>query len=418
MPKIFISYRREDSIEIAGRIYDRLEARFGADAVFMDVDNIPVGVDFRRQLDDAVATCDVLLAVMAREWLTVSKNGKRRLDDPRDFVRIEIEAALKRNIAVVPVLIGATAMPQEDDLPDALKPLAFRSAAKIDVGQDFRSHMERLIRALEQIGQPAQAKPAQEVGGERAKPKRKAGDVITNSIGMKLAWIPPGKFLMGSPTSEVDRQEQEHQHEVELTAGFYMGVYPVTQEEYARVINANPSCFAPTGVRDEMASMDTRRFPVESVTWHNALEFCRRLGESERKRYDLPTEAEWEYACRAGTLTAYYFGANLSSRQANFNETSGRTCAVGAYPANSWGLHDMHGSIYEWCKDGYAEEYYKFSPRADPEYTSGPERVIRGGTWITRARYCRSAQRNSISPDMSNYRIGFRVIMSFPEDSV
>ena len=151
MRKLFISYRRDDSPGLAGRIYDRLEDHFGSDAVFMDVDSIPYGVDFRQYLTDAVGQCDVLLAVIAERWLSIKQGGKRRLDDPDDFVRIEIETALARGIPVIPVLIGATPMPNEEELPTDLRPLAFRNAAAVDTGPDFHHHVDRLIRKIEEL---------------------------------------------------------------------------------------------------------------------------------------------------------------------------------------------------------------------------------------------------------------------------
>jgi hypothetical protein len=161
MPKLFISYRRDDSIGVAGRIYDRLAAHFGRDAVFMDVDAIPFGVDFRQYLNDAVSRCDVLLAVVGEAWLGICQTGRRRLDDPKDFVRIEVEAGLRRGIPVIPVVIAPAKMPQEADLPETLRELAYRNALVIDPGRDFHSHLDRLIRGIEaSTPEPVPARPA------------------------------------------------------------------------------------------------------------------------------------------------------------------------------------------------------------------------------------------------------------------
>ena len=341
MPKIFISYRRDDSTAAAGRIYDRLGAHFGRDSVFMDVDAIPFGVDFRQHLTDAVGACDILLAVIGEQWLTP------RLQDAKDFVRIEIEAALKRGIPVIPVLLGKTFMPREEDLPTALAGLSYRNAAPVDPGRDFHGHLDRLIRGIEHLG--GKTATSKTVEAPPANARRNAGDIITNSIGMKLAWIPPGRFLMGSPDKEPERQNNERQHEIEITRGYYLGVTPVTQEEYAKLMKATPSYFASTE-----DGKDTKRFPVERVSWRNAMDFCRRMNELEPgNNYNLPTEAKWEYACRAGTVSAFSFGTMLSILQANFNQNRGWTCAVATYPANAFGLFDMHGNIWEWCKDCY-----------------------------------------------------------------
>jgi hypothetical protein len=149
MAKIFISYRQADSIGITGRIYDRLEPHFGRENLFMDIDTIPLGIDFRNYIDEVVSQCDVLLAVIGEQWLIVSKGGQRRLDDQADWVRIEIETALKRGIPVIPVIIGQTPKPTPNELPAGLADLAYRQAIQVDPGRDFHHHIDRLIRDLE-----------------------------------------------------------------------------------------------------------------------------------------------------------------------------------------------------------------------------------------------------------------------------
>jgi hypothetical protein len=148
MPKILISYRREDSAGVAGRIYDRLLAQFGGASIFMDVDNIPIGVDFREHIDAAVSTCDLVLAVIGSKW-TGELGNRRRIDDPKDFVRIELECALKRNIPVIPILIDRTVMPAEADLPPSLGGLTYRNGVEVDQGRDFHPHVDRLIRGIQ-----------------------------------------------------------------------------------------------------------------------------------------------------------------------------------------------------------------------------------------------------------------------------
>ncbi len=153
-PKIFLSYRREDSIDVAGRIHDRLAAHFGANSVFMDVDSIPFGVDFRTYLGDWVGKCDLLLAVVGDRWLEVhDADGNPRLRDPADFITIEISAALQRAIPVIPLLVGKAAMPKLSQLPPTLSQLAYRNAAEVRSGRDFHTHMDRLIRGIEQLFQ-------------------------------------------------------------------------------------------------------------------------------------------------------------------------------------------------------------------------------------------------------------------------
>jgi formylglycine-generating enzyme required for sulfatase activity len=223
---------------------------------------------------------------------------------------------------------------------------------------------------------------------------------------------------------------------VEITRPFYLGVYPVTQSEFLRVMRRNPSEFQKGGEGEQdVAGLDTSTFPVENVTWRTAASFCRRLsqrGAEQRagRRYRLPSEAEWEYACRAWLGNdPFYLGRTLSSRRANYRGTSPyrgsrdgpnltRTTAVGAYPPNPFGLYDMHGNVWEWCLDWYAEDYYASSPRRDPQ---GPRqgnandyRVQRGGCWGAIGACCRSASRTSDDPRGAQYVFGMRVAMEWP----
>jgi hypothetical protein len=162
MPKVFISYRRQDSADVTGRLHDCLDAQIGRESVFMDIDSIPFSVEFRKRLIDSVQQTDVLLAVIGDHWLNASfekgpKTGKRRLEDPDDYVRIEIESALSLGIPVVPVLVGRASMPFETDLPGALKELAYKNAAEARSGPTFHDNVDRLIRGLEDLVTDKQA---------------------------------------------------------------------------------------------------------------------------------------------------------------------------------------------------------------------------------------------------------------------
>ncbi len=240
---------------------------------------------------------------------------------------------------------------------------------------------------------------------------------------MKLVLIPAGKFMMGTPDFRGGPQAygnlggNEEKHEVAITKPFYLGVYTVTQAEYEKVMVKNPSGFCAQGKsKDEVAGMDTRHFPVEQVSWNDSQEFCRKLSEMPEEKqagrvYRLPTEAEWEYACRAGTTTVYHVGNALSTDQANFGRVLGRTTTVGSYQPNAFGLYDMHGNVWQWCQDWYDANYYQNSPKEDPP---GPaharDRVIRGGTWHLEAGRCRSAFRIGYAPGSRLNTIGFRLV--------
>jgi formylglycine-generating enzyme required for sulfatase activity len=399
MPRIFICYRRDDSAGISGRIYDRLATRFGRENVVMDIDVVPLGVDFRKFLHGEVDTCNVLLAVIGRKWFGRTPKRGRRLDGPKDFVRIEIEAALAKGIPIIPVLIDGVRMPSENELPSSIADLAYLNAIEIDPGRDFHLHMDRLVRGIERLG---------------------TTDVefVTNSIGMKLVLIPAGEFLMGSPDSDQGaRDDEKPQHRVRITQPFYLGAHQVTQGQYQAVMGENPSQFKGS---DDL--------PVEFVSWEDAVAFCNKLSEREGLKpfyqsgrgsqsggggYRLPTEAEWEYACRAGGQTRFSFGgddASLAEYAWFVFNSFGKTHPVGQKRANAFGLYDVHGNVWEWCGDGNGADCYPHSPDADPAGPPGAEdRVDRGGSWSSFPQDCRAANRNGGRPGFRNHDLGFRV---------
>jgi uncharacterized protein (TIGR02996 family) len=296
---------------------------------------------------------------------------------------------------------------------------------------DPRGELLRLTRSLMRPGGPNRPAREERLRELLASGLRPCWPTLTNSVGLELALIPPGAFLMGSPADEAERDRDERQHEVEITRPLWLGVYPVTQAEYERVMGTNPSCFSPTGVgKQKVRRQDATRFPVENVSWKEAMDFCQRLSErGEEKRqgrvYRLPTEAEWEYSCRGGasSSTPFAFGATLSSTRANFDgyhpyggakkgPNRERTTAVGSYPANAWGLYDMHGNVWEWCADWHRADYYTQSPRQDPAGPSkGSNRVMRGGGWCMDGQFCRSAFRHRDRPTYRSYSLGFRVAL-------
>jgi formylglycine-generating enzyme required for sulfatase activity len=241
---------------------------------------------------------------------------------------------------------------------------------------------------------------------------------ITNSIGMKLVLIPKGTFMMGSPIEEERRFEDEAQHQVTIGKDYYLGVTEVTQMQYEKVMGANPSYFEGNAVLG-----DSSNHPVEQVSWEDAVEFCKKLSElpEEKKSgrvYRLPTEAEWEYACRAGSKAAYSFGANSKTLgdYAWFGENSGsQTHPVGEKKANAWGLYDMHGNVWEWCSDWYGE--YPKGAVSDPVGPrEGLNRVFRGGCWFIVTANCRSAIRIRCAPSRRGLILGFRVAMTVPSN--
>jgi formylglycine-generating enzyme required for sulfatase activity len=253
----------------------------------------------------------------------------------------------------------------------------------------------------------------------------KAGDA-RDVVSIKLCWCPPGTFRMGSPSNELERRHDESQVDVRLTKGFWMGKYEVTQGQWKKVVGKLPGeLTAAGGEGDDL--------PLYNVNYAEAEAFCLKLTELGRQsgelptgwEFRLPTEAQWEYSCRAGTKTATPFGDMLSSKQANFQgkpyngaevgPSLKRATQVGSYPANRWGLHDMHGNVVEWCRDWY---HQKLPGGDDPDLSSNKgtmnrdgtySRVRRGSAWTDDGWASRSAFRQRFEPERRYDHIGFRV---------
>jgi formylglycine-generating enzyme required for sulfatase activity len=276
-------------------------------------------------------------------------------------------------------------------------------------------------------------------------------------VGMKLVLIPPGEFDMGSTPDEIaavrERAKKANasddyvkavpseapRHRVRIGKPLYLGIYQVTQGEYQQVMGVNPSTYTEKQVdasvlqpplseelvksradgRKKVLGKDTSRHPVEIVSWSDCVEFCRRLSAmpaeqaAQRQTYRLPSEAEWEYACRAGTTTRWSCGddeAQLLECAWLKENADGMTHAVGQRKPNAWGLYDMHGNVWQWCSDHWTRDYYQLSPLCDPQGPSGGlYRVARGGCHTRDVLHCRSAFRLRIAPSTRNVSNGFRV---------
>jgi formylglycine-generating enzyme required for sulfatase activity len=267
---------------------------------------------------------------------------------------------------------------------------------------------------------------------------------------LTLLWIPPGRFWMGSPETEPERRDSEGpQHLVQLQ-GFFMSQTPITQaqwrevagwkegpgEQWGREMKTDPSRFQSkewpeeNEVRLLQGESNTDQRPVELVSWEDAMEFCYRLSKRTGRTYTLPSEAQWEYACRAGTTTPFCFGDMISSELANYdgnyayaNGSKGiyreQTTPVGMFPANSWGLHDMHGNVWEWCLDEWRDSYegaptdgraWGDAAEGEKSKESVKAKLLRGGSWNDYPWFCRSAYRNLDHPVNSIISIGFRVV--------
>ncbi|WP_417912548.1 SUMF1/EgtB/PvdO family nonheme iron enzyme [Candidatus Electronema sp. TJ] len=248
----------------------------------------------------------------------------------------------------------------------------------------------------------AQAAPPQQQAAAPPLPQPKQGDALMNeAAGMEFVYVPGGCFKMGSPVGEKGRFDWEGpEHEV-CVNGFWMSRYEVTQEQWLKIMGSNPS------------SLKKNQHPVENVSWHDAQEFLARLNKRSGRTYRLPTEAEWEYACRAGGGGKYCGSDNPDAVAWHEENSSGSTRPAGRKQANAFGLHDMSGNVWEWCADKFDKNYYAIggarnNPRGPAD---GDEQVVRGGSAGSRAHNCRAAFRFKNRPDYRENLIGFRVVM-------
>jgi formylglycine-generating enzyme required for sulfatase activity len=260
---------------------------------------------------------------------------------------------------------------------------------------------------------------------------------LTNSIGMKLVLIRKGTFIMGSPEEELGRDKfgrdrNETQHSVTISRDFFLCITEVTQGQYEKVMGTNPSIFqgekASWTLGKKGKPVDTSSFPVDFVSWYDAVDFCERLSElpeeiAAERQYRLPTEAEWEYACRAGSKTSYCFGDGLDTLgqfawytvDPEEYKNLPRKHKVAELKPNPWGLFDMHGNVQEWCSD--TPEPFSAQAVVDPTRASeGADRVLRGGSYGHEAHDCRSAKRSVMPATIRSSLIGFRVVLNAPTE--
>jgi formylglycine-generating enzyme required for sulfatase activity len=535
MSTVFISYRRENTAGEARALFNDLAARLGENSVFMDVDSIALGRDFRSVLLETTASCDLMLVLIGRNWAAAKdEEGRVRLANPGDYVRLEIEEALKRDIAVTPVLVQGAHMPTPEDLPAEIRDLAYRNGFELshsrwesDVGEMVRrldlhapAGGHRVTPILFEQSPPAspgsrylsdspatpRAKPQRQLFGRRVRltrrqtigiaalgvagagaaiaapsirrlllrpalrsisfdsttvdatgmpnpPEKYSTTMFTEALGLgaglDMVAIPAGSFTMGSPPGEPERQPDEGpQHDVAL-ATFFIGASPVIQAQWAAVVSAHPDRIH-ADLDPSPSVFKGIDLPVESISWNQADEFCRRLAAITGRSYRLPSEAEWEYACRAGTLTPFSFGPTITPELANYCGTGGAVCGdsdgksvasdvynavrygsgaygqgpvgifrgkttrPGTFPPNRFGLYDMHGNVWEYCLDKWTESYAD-APVDGTAYLSGPSdspRTLRGGSWSHNPAICRSAYRDSLDPNLSGWqgRIGLRIV--------
>lgn len=384
---------------------------------------IPVAVDGIQAKDACPQPTAPAGIVPPQSTLDVRLSGSARVRPPR---RRRLGRWIASGSAIVGLLVAALFVLQPTPQPE---PVA-KDRDSTPIVKPANTNVTTKAPDTRPATKPADTKTTKLPDTKPDEKPPILGKSLENSIGMRFVKIPPGKFLMGSPGGELRRRNDELQHEVELTQAYWMGVYEVTQAEYEKVMGTNPSEFSKKGaLRNFVQGLDTRRFPVDKVSWDDAKEFCSRLSQeaNEQKagrKYRLPTEAEWEYACRGGAASPspFHYGDTLTSELANFNGTDpypdeakkglflNRPTTVGSYKPNDFGLYDMHGNVQEWCEDRYGT--YNRMAVKDPAGPMGEpaNRVLRGGSFTNAGWFCRSALRGNNAPHLRINTYGFRVI--------
>ncbi|MGK7896923.1 MAG: SUMF1/EgtB/PvdO family nonheme iron enzyme [Xenococcus sp. (in: cyanobacteria)] len=358
---------------------------------WLDIWELPPGVSWQERLEEQIEQIK-----SAAVFVGNSGFGPWQKREMRTFLSEFVE----RGIPVIPVLLEDA--PKQPRLPIFLKSLGW-----VDFRKSESNPMGRLIWGITKVKpdnfDSFQVSVAEKVPKVREVPSKFQNftEDLDNGVELEMIAIPGGKFLMGSPEGEGNDWEKP-QHEVTVQS-FYLGKFPITQAQYQQVIGHNPSRFK------------GHDRPVENVSWDDAVEFCQKLSKQMVKQYRLPTEAEWEYACRAATNTKYYFGDDITDKLANYGKNVGQTTSVGQYEANSFCLFDMHGNVWEWCQDDWHDNYAN-APTDSKAWLSekGSEKVMRGGSWNFFPIGCRSASRNYDTRGNRNSKIGFRVICIAP----
>jgi formylglycine-generating enzyme required for sulfatase activity len=430
--KIFISYRRSETSWAARALFERLWREFG-DRVFIDIEGLTLGTDYTKVIDTHLDGCEVMLALIGPTWLDeILKRLEESVeDDEPDWVRAELARALERDIPVVPVLIEGALLPKKKELPPSLKALRDRHGLELHA-RLFDAQVVPLVREIHKVltgsaEQPPSVRvpsallpaPDQSVVSSRPSWMHDQGtDAIgrwcefkVGNVVQRMRWIEPGTFWMGSTSNESEREDNELRHRVVLTKGYWLADTACTQALWEEIVGANPSKF-----------QGDLQLPVEQVSWNDITTvFLPRLNERvPGLNLELPTEAQWEYACRAGTTTPFSFGEQITPEQVNYSGNypyndgkkgicREKTVPVKALPANGWGLYQMHGNVWEWCADAFGD--YPSGEAKDPvvHQDQSLQRVLRGGSWFRSCGNCRSARRLASIPGDRNARIGFRL---------
>ena len=409
--KIFISYRRADSTYLVGRIKDRLVTAFGDQSVFRDLDDIPSGVDFRTVLEEETNGCDVMLVIIGPQWAGITDaNGNKRLFDPGDYTRIEVETGLKRlsesKATVIPVLVMNASMPSQQELPESISQLTFQNAINIRNDPDFKSDIEKLIRDI-----------------RRSRGYRE-DDISIEYFEPKTIYIAEGLFLMGSQPRERIPEHETPPKGIFLPA-YRIGKYPVTNKQFEEYISQTKTLVSPVlGWDGQKVPQGFEDHPVAGVTWYEALAYCEWLTMRTGRKYSLPNEAEWEKACRGGNKFLYPWGDEFDPKRCNHGQQN--IAPVNKYPPqNEFGCHDFVGNVLQWTCTLWGKKRYppdsQFSKlpweddgRNDINANREIRRVVRGSSTNQDVVSHRCSTRSGQAPEergVPGARFGFRVVM-------
>lgn len=448
MAKIFINYRHQDTAHAAGRLRSELVLNgIALESIFMD-DAIPPGEDFKEYLEARVAECQVLLAVIGPDWLEAKDEaGERRLDNPDDFVRIEIAGALRTGVRVVPILVDGAKPPLASRLPEELKALSRRHAVPVRA-DTFRADTDQLVKFLKGFPDGPQGAIAVEVGSQGRHQARyfRPGSGKTewfsdHGVSPEMVVVPAGEFMMGSPDDEPERESwqkgtESPLHKITIRRPLAVGRFSISRGQFAAFVKATNYNVAPGAhvwngeawTWDAKASWCEPGFPQDAshpvvcVSWEDATAYTVWLAELTSKPYRLLSETEWEYAARAGTSGPFWWGRSISTSEANYNgnlcyaggpigEYRKSTLPVHSFTANPWGLYNVHGNVWEGCDDIWHDDY-SGAPDDGSAWTvagDGKLRVTRGAAWHNHPAQLRSAFRMAVSSDDRGFDRGFRI---------
>jgi len=409
--KIFISYRRaeDNKSNIVWTIHEKLAQAFGSENVFRDTNDIHGGASWRSVLEREVNSCKVMVVVIGTEWANLTNpDGQKRLFDPNDVTRWEVETGLRRSrdegITLIPVRVLGAQIPKKDDLPESLWQLF-----EIQWKELQNSHFDLDIKAL--------------IDDIRRSRGFAEEDIPTQYFEPKTIYIAEGRFLMGSPEAEGGPPHEQPQHEVDLPA-FRIGKYPVTNGQYGKFITDTQTRVLPSmGWEGQRVPERLKNHPVTGVTWYEARKYCDWLNKQVTGReYSLPNEAQWEKACRGGNNYAYPWGDEFDPARCNYGKP--QMAPVDAYPAqNEYELFDLVGNVRQWTITLWGEKPttpdFKYpwtdeDGRNDPSANSQIRRVVRGSSFTEDLQCMRCSARSGQFPENAGslgFRHGFRVAM-------